>query len=164
MDRMKACGAFDRGSNPLGRTVKKELQRLRPCCSFFYNQGSVGRRKGKTESQTEGRVIMNQAQRNPGVNRCLDGNQPQKTKSREEQVKELLLESQQKKRAEKELSNLLALFRGRKSLLQLLPVIKLRYSKSVLTVAIERIERRKDDLSIMDQIFFEGFKNSLKQG
>ena len=32
MDRMKACGAFDRGSNPLGRTVKNELQESR--CSF----------------------------------------------------------------------------------------------------------------------------------
>jgi len=74
------------------------------------------------------------------------------------------LASQQRKRAEKELSNLLALFRGKKSLLQLLPVIKLRYSKPVLTVAIERIERRKDDLCITDQIFFEEFKNSLKQG
>jgi hypothetical protein len=122
------------------------------------------RRKGKTESQIEGRVIMNQVQRDSGVNRCFAGKQPQKTISREEQVKELLLASQQRKRAEKELSNLLALFRGKKSLLQLLPVIKLRYSKPVLTVAIERIERRKDDLCITDQIFFEEFKNSLKQG
>jgi hypothetical protein len=102
---------------------------------------------------------MNQAQRNP-ANRCFGGQTA--AKQREDEVKRLLAEAQERKNAEKQLKNLLLQFRGKKSLLHLLPVIKLRWPKSVLTLAIERIERKKDALSIDDLVFFENFKAELQ--
>lgn len=102
---------------------------------------------------------MNQAQRNL-ANRCF-GEQTA-AKQREDEVKRLLAEAQERKNAEKQLKNLLLQFKGKKSLLHLLPVIKLRWPKAVLTLAIERIERKKDALSIDDLVFFENFKAELQ--
>jgi hypothetical protein len=102
---------------------------------------------------------MNQAQRNP-ANRCFDSKMA--AKQQEDQVKRLLAEAQERKNAEKQLKNLLMQFKGKKSLLHLLPVIKLRWPKAVLTLAIERIERKKDALPIDDLVFFENFKAELQ--
>lgn len=35
MDRIKACGAFDRGSNPLGRTIK--ISAVYGHCKPYFN-------------------------------------------------------------------------------------------------------------------------------
>lgn len=67
-------------------------------------------------------------------------NQP-KPISKEDKVKQLLKEVAEKKSAETQLKNLLLQFRGKKSILQLLPVIKLRFSESVLKLAIERAKK-----------------------
>jgi hypothetical protein len=84
------------------------------------------------------------------------------TPTKEARVKEILTEVQARKRAGKELSSLSLQFHGRKSLLQLLPVIKLRLSELALTLAIERIERKRNELSMEDLFFFEQFKKSLE--
>jgi len=104
---------------------------------------------------------MNEAQKRP-ANRCFSGSvqKPQKPKAKEEQIRNLLLEAKRNEDAERQLSNLLKQFHGKKSLLQLLPVIRLRFPH-LLSVAIERVENRKDRLKIDDQIFFESFKLSL---
>ena len=87
-------------------------------------------------------------------------NQQKPTQTKEEQIKDLLLQAQQKKKMAKELSHLLAQFHGEKSLLQLLPLIKLRFPR-LIPAAIERIERKKDGLAIEDRVFFEEFKKTL---
>jgi hypothetical protein len=101
---------------------------------------------------------MNKAQRNP-ANRCF--NNQTAAKQQEDEVKRLLAEANERKNAEKQLKNLMLQFKGKKSLLHLLPVIKLRWPKAVLTLAIERIERKKDALAIDDLVFFENFKAGL---
>jgi len=109
---------------------------------------------------------MEKAQKNP-VNRCFGSNCPQKPQQqRKEQIEDLLKEAAQRKKANKELDFLLRQFHGRKSILQLLPVIKLRCSDVVLAVALERVERRRNGLAIDDLVFLETFKKSLqnKQG
>jgi len=84
------------------------------------------------------------------------------TPTTEARVKEILTEAQRRKRAGKELSNLSLQFHGQKSLLQLLPVIKKQCSKLALTLAIERIERKRNELCMEDLFFFEQFKKSLE--
>jgi hypothetical protein len=108
---------------------------------------------------------MKKTSHNKPVNRCFaDNSPPQNPKKREEQIKDLLTEQQRRKRAERELASMLKQFAGKKSLLQLLPAIQRRCSKDALLLAVERIERKKDDLSIDDRIYFEGFKTTITQG
>ena len=68
----------------------------------------------------------------------------------------------QLRRAKNELNALLLQFRGRKSILQLLPVIKRRCSLATLTMAIERLECKKHEFDVEDLVFFEEFKRTLK--
>ncbi len=82
---------------------------------------------------------------------------------KEKEIKETFLAVAKRKRANRELNCLLLQFHGRKSIFQLLPVIKLRCSPIALTVALERVERRRSELSMEDLVFFETFKASLKQ-
>lgn len=108
---------------------------------------------------------MKEAQQSP-VNRCFGSKCSKNPKSREEQIEELLKEAALRKKANRELDFLLRQFHGRKSILQLLPVIKLRCSDVVLALALERVERRRNGLAIDDLVFLETFKKSLqdKQG
>ena len=68
-----------------------------------------------------------------------------------------------RKRANKEISELLIQFKGRYSILDCLQLIRRRYPDYVLKVAIERIERKKkrDGLSLDELLEFERFKKSL---
>lgn len=70
----------------------------------------------------------------------------------------------QRKKASKALASLLCQFKGRYSILQLLPLIKNRYP-SLLAFAIERVEeqRRRNELSITKIVELERFKASLEQ-
>lgn len=105
--------------------------------------------------------MKKEAQKSP-ASRCFSGNCPKEPrKEREEQIKELLLTAAQRRRANKEIDFLLRRFSG-KRIVDLLPAILRRCSKDALEVAIERVERRKDDLSRDDVVFFEQFKSSLK--
>ena len=96
------------------------------------------------------------------TNRCFGNDSQNKQQQKQQKVKEVLFTAGEMRRAKNELNSLLLQFRGRKSILQLLPVIKRRCSLATLTMALERVESRKHDLSMDDQIFFEEFKNSLK--
>lgn len=109
---------------------------------------------------------MNEAQETTRTNRCFGGkNCPQSSKQqqRTEKIKEVLTDAVKRKRANKELNSLLSQFHGRKSIFQLLPVIKRRCLPAVLALALERVEGRRDALSMEDLVFFEAFKASLKQ-
>ncbi len=98
------------------------------------------------------------------VNRCFGGHCSQNpTQQSQKRVKEMLFTAAEKRRAKKELDYLLLSFHGRKSILQLLPAIKHRCSRAALALAIERVEVRKDGLKMEDQVYFEGFKASLKE-
>ncbi|MEK7664996.1 MAG: hypothetical protein AAB361_02555 [Patescibacteria group bacterium] len=93
------------------------------------------------------------------------GNYPKNPdQSKEEKVKRILLTVAEKRRANKAIGSLLAEFKGRYSLLQLLPLIKRRYP-FLLPTAIERVERQKNrnELKMEKIIEFEAFKDSLKQ-
>jgi hypothetical protein len=70
------------------------------------------------------------------------------------------LTATQKKMADKLIKQLLGEHQG-KRIVDLLRVIQYRYPKYVLTVAMERVERKKDDLPLADQVYFGGFKQSL---
>ncbi len=101
---------------------------------------------------------MNEVNKIP-VNRCFGAN-CQSDQQREDKVKQILSDAVQRRRANQVIDNLLGQFKG-KSILQLLPVIKRRCARSVLDVAIERVERRKNALKITDQIFLAQFKANL---
>lgn len=103
---------------------------------------------------------MNKAQRFQ-VNRCFGSHcSKDSNQQREQKIKEVLLTATERRRANKEIDNLLSRFHG-KSLIKLLPVIKRRYSRSILNVALERVEGRKHGLEIEDVVFLEEFKASL---
>ena len=70
------------------------------------------------------------------------------------------LSAVQRKSANQQIGFLLREFPG-KRIIDLLPWIKRCCLETVLAVALERVERRKDDLPIDDQVFLEGFKRSL---
>jgi len=70
------------------------------------------------------------------------------------------LSAPDRKSANHQIDELLKMFRP-KRIIDLLPVIKLRFSETVLAVAVERVERRKDDLPTDDQVFFADFMRSL---
>lgn len=85
---------------------------------------------------------------------------PQKTNPKGEQkTKEVLSETVQRKRANKLIDELLRQHRG-KRIIDILPAIKKNFP-SALAVALERVERRKDDLSGSDLIFLANFKLTL---
>ena len=105
---------------------------------------------------------MNEVQRFQ-VNRCFGGHCPKDSnQKREQKIKEVLLTATERRRANKEINNLLLRFHG-KSLIKLLPVIKRRYSQSILNLALERVEGRRHGLEIEDVIFLEEFKTSLEK-
>lgn len=106
---------------------------------------------------------MKEAQRIQ-VNRCFGDCPENSGKQKEEKVKRILLTATEKRRMNKAIGSLLCQFKGRYSLLQLLPLIKKRYS-SLLESAIERVEEQKNRNGLsMDKIVeFEAFKASLKE-
>ena len=109
--------------------------------------------------------MKKKAQKLP-VNRCFGGNCPKNPqKTREEQIKELLMDVNQRRRANREISRLLKQFKGRYSLLKCLELIGRRYPLYVLKVAIERVEkqRMRDELTMEEIIDFERFKASLDE-
>ena len=104
---------------------------------------------------------MKEAQRTP-VNRIFGANCPKTPqKANEQKIKEILLTAAEKRMANRQIDCLLAQFRG-KRIIDLLPLIRLRFPK-VLAVALQRVERRKNDLGIEDAIFLANFKRSLDQ-
>jgi len=106
---------------------------------------------------------MNEAREAHLTNRCFGTDCSQKiNQQREQKVKEVLITAKERRRANKEIDHLLSRFRG-KSLIKLLPVIKLRYSRSILAVALERVEGKRNGLAIEDAIFLEEFKTSLEK-
>lgn len=114
---------------------------------------------------------MNEAQRVP-VNRCFGGeNCPRsQEQQKEKKIKRILLaataaerKKAERNRAERALKDLLLQFHGRKGIDQLLPVIKLRFPPAVLQLAIERVERKQDELSWERRADFQLFKDSLQQ-
>lgn len=83
-------------------------------------------------------------------------------KNKEERVKIFLLNKIERKRADREISDLLKISGG--SLIKILPVVQRRYSITVLKVLIERIQRNQwDKLSISDQISVLEAKKSLQE-
>lgn len=118
---------------------------------------------------------MKEAKKNP-VNRCFGNcpNNPKKygkpkflpppVQKREEEVKRILLATAERKKANRTIGSLLSQFKGRYSLLQLLPLIKRLYPYA-LAVAIERVEgqRSRHELSMEKVVELEKFKASLKQ-
>ena len=105
---------------------------------------------------------MKKASQSVPVNRCFGDNCQDSERQKERKIKEILSAAAERRKANKEIDCLLRRFQGKK-ILDLLPVIKLRFPGYVLRVAIERVERRKDDLRMHDLVFFEGFKASLKE-
>jgi hypothetical protein len=118
---------------------------------------------------------MEKGKKNP-VNRCF-GNYPKNPKKsdkpkpppladqqKDEEVKRILLEANQKKNAEREMSSLLKQFGGRYSVLDLLGLIRCRFPW-LLDFAIEKVERqkRRNVLSLNQIVEFEQFKLSLKE-
>ncbi len=112
------------------------------------------------------------------VNRCFDfGNCPKKQKrsdkpivpppeekQKEEAIKKALIEAAERKKADRILGDVRSQFKGRYSILQILPLLEYRYP-SLLKRAIERVEGQKsrNELSIEEDVFFESFKASLEQ-
>ena len=96
------------------------------------------------------------------VNRCFEDNCPQESnQKREQKIKEVLTEAVQRKRANREINSLREQFHHKKSILEFLQVIKRRCSPMALTVALERVERRRDVFTMDDIVFLERFKASL---
>jgi len=107
--------------------------------------------------------MSNASRGKKSINQVFADKKSSQPKKREEKIKELLTEQQRKRRTERELASMLEHFRGKKSLLQLLPVIQKKCSRDALLLAVERIERKKNDLPIEDRIYFEGFKSTIAQ-
>lgn len=66
----------------------------------------------------------------------------------------------QRRQANKGIDGLLKEHRG-KRIIDLLPMIKRRFPGIILKVALERVERRQDELNIEDAMFLANFKQSL---
>jgi len=81
----------------------------------------------------------------------------------QEKVKAIVQEANRRRRAKRELDNLLKQFQGRKSLIQLLPVLRRRYPKEVVQLALERIKKRWNQLSVEDQVFVAQIEASLEK-
>ena len=109
--------------------------------------------------------------KNVQVNRCFGGDypkNPEQQKQREQKIKEVLSAAVQRKRANKEIDWLRERFHHKKTILELLPAIKRQcdkgqYSPMVLTVALERVERKSYELGSKDAIFLAEFKASLEK-
>ena len=98
------------------------------------------------------------------VSQHFGGNCPKNPeRQREQKIKEVLTDAVQRKRANKEINVLREQFHYKKSILDLLEVIKRRCSPMALVVAIERVERRRDVFTMDDLVFFEKFKTSLEK-
>lgn len=101
------------------------------------------------------------------VNRCFGDSCHQNPKEqREQKIKEVLSDASQRRRANKEISQLLKMFHGRRKLRELLWAMKQRgYPDYVLTVAIERVEaeRKRNELTVEEVVDFEEFKTSLEK-
>jgi len=110
------------------------------------------------ESQQERSRVMNEAQKKNPTKKRFDGKLRQEE---EERIKEVILAATQRRRANKEIDCILKQFRG-KRIIDLLPVIKRRFSRNVLTVALERVERKRYELGNKDAIFLAEFKASLE--
>lgn len=104
---------------------------------------------------------MKEAKKPLLANRCFGGNCP--PKKPEDKIKDVLLDAAKRRRANKEIDNLLRQFKGKKAIVELLPAIKRRCSRNALRVAIERVERRRDGLSLENLMFFEEFKALLEK-
>ena len=126
---------------------------------FFQNRSCL---KGEGKNRVIARKEQVMEAKVGQTNRCFGNDSQNKQQQKQQKVKEVLFTAGEMRRAKNELNSLLLQFRGRKSILQLLPVIKRRCSLATLTMALERVEFRKHDLDMEDQVFFEEFKNSLK--
>ena len=104
---------------------------------------------------------MNEVERETVANRCFGGKCPP-DKPKDKIIKKVLTDASRRRRANREIDALLKQFKGRR-IIDLLPAIERRCSTDVLKVAVERVERRRDELSLEDLMFFEGFKASLKE-
>jgi hypothetical protein len=89
-------------------------------------------------------------------------NQPPVNKKKE-QEKAVVSEAAERKRANREIDHILVQFHGKKSLIQVLPVLVRRCTKAAVKVALERIEKRWDTLSHDDKIFVLQIKDSLEK-
>jgi len=107
---------------------------------------------------------MNEAQRFQ-VNRCFGGHCPKDSnRQREQKIKEVLLTAVERRRANKEINFLLRQFHGRKSIFDILPAMKQRgYPLYIIRVALERVEGRRNELRIEQQMELEVFKASLEK-
>jgi hypothetical protein len=105
---------------------------------------------------------MNEVKQTP-VNRCFGASCPKNAEQqKKEGIKELLITAAERRRANKEIDYLLQRFHGRKSILDLLPAMKQRdFPLYVIRVAVERVERRRNGLSIEELMELEAFKASL---
>lgn len=104
---------------------------------------------------------MKEVQRLP-ANRCFGGHCPKKPDElRDQKIKEAFLTLAERRKANREIDFLLKQFRG-KRIIDLLPVIKLRFPQ-ILAVALERVERRHYEPGSADAIFLANFKASLKE-
>lgn len=101
------------------------------------------------------------------TNRCFGGNsskppkqQPNdKQKRKEQKIKEVLSSVAQRNKANKEIDCLLKQFHGKRRIIDLLLVIELRFSRNVLTVALETAERIHHE----DAIFLAEFRAKLEK-
>jgi len=84
-----------------------------------------------------------------------------KKKKWQRQQKKTLTDADQRKRANRGIDSLLEQFSGQR-IIDLLLVIKLRYP-DILTVALERVERKQYELGSEDAIFLAQFKESLEK-
>ncbi len=99
---------------------------------------------------------MKEVQRNPKVpvNWCFGSQQaPNPEQQKEQKIKEVLIAAKDRRRANREIDFLLRQFHGRKSIFDLLPAMKQRgYPLYVIKVALERVERKRDGLSVEQQM------------
>ena len=98
------------------------------------------------------------------INRCFGKCPKNSDQQNGEKVKKILPSIAERRKADRAIGDVRRQFRGRYSLLQILPLLERRYPL-LLTRAIERIEGQKarDELSFEEIIFFETFKASLSR-
>ncbi len=136
--------------------------------SSFKTRSSIRRIcKGKRPGFSQRSSTMKEAQkiRMIPVNRCFGGQCPQNPEQpKEQRIKEVLITAKERRRANKEIDLLLRQFHHRKSIFDLLPAMKQRhYPLYVIRVAIERVEGRRNELKIEQQMELEAFKASLAE-
>ncbi|MBI3631816.1 MAG: hypothetical protein HY219_03065 [Candidatus Staskawiczbacteria bacterium] len=82
-------------------------------------------------------------------------------KRKEQKIKEAISSATQRKKIHKQIDLLLEMWRG-KRIIDLLPVIKLRYPH-LLDVALERAKKKQYEIGSKDAIFLAEFEASLKK-